>query len=158
MEYLVTYGWALLVLFVVLAYLLTSGAFSSNSFSTQECIFQPDLPCSPFILYKSGGSTILKFELTDGLGFPIEVYSVNYTVAGLGSSTRQTYQSSGYYDQPINPGQKFSFEHAFSGSTQPSPRDFRNIDVALAYMNCRANPCTGPYVVSGRISTAVEEG
>ena len=34
MEYLVTYGWALLILFVVVAYLLTSGAFSANSFAS----------------------------------------------------------------------------------------------------------------------------
>jgi hypothetical protein len=49
MEYLVTYGWALLALLIVVAVLLSSGVFSPNSFATQECTFQPDLPCSPFI-------------------------------------------------------------------------------------------------------------
>ncbi|MCX8195375.1 MAG: hypothetical protein N3G22_04705, partial [Candidatus Micrarchaeota archaeon] len=85
MEYLVTYGWALLALILVIALLYASGAFSSSAFLQPECTFQPDLPCSPYIIYtttlSSGAkATMLHYTLTNNLGFPIKIVEVNYTV------------------------------------------------------------------------------
>ncbi len=157
MEYLVTYGWALLVLFVVVAYLLTSGAFSANSFAAQECVFQPDLPCSPFVLYTQSGATVLKFTLTNGLGFPISISEINYTTTGIGSSGRRIYTGAVPSSTIIPSGARMSFTQIFSDDPQPAANDFRTIYVELTYSNCKNSPCSGPYVTSGRISAVVQK-
>lgn len=156
MEYLVTYGWALLALFVVIAYLLSTGAFSASSFSAQECTFQPDLSCSPYILFQqSSTSTALRFTLTNGLGFPINVTSVNYTVTNIGLDGKRVLAGA-VPPATVPSGAKMNFSMDFDGSTQPAARDFRTVLVSLEYVNCRNTPCSGPYVTSGRISATVQ--
>jgi len=159
MEYLMTYGWALLALFLVVAFLLSSGAFSFSSFSQQECTFQPDLPCSSYILYLSSpSSTALSFTLSNGLGFPIKLANVTYTAAGLGSSSRQTYTGTVDTSRIYKPGERMAFNYTFTGSPQPAQRDFKTIIVTLTYTNCRqGTPCTSNYTTSGRISAVVEK-
>ena len=156
MEYLVTYGWALLVLFVVVAYLLTSGAFSANSFASQECVFQPDLSCSPYVLYKDSGSTTLLFTLTNGLGFPINVSSINYTTTGIGASGRRVYPGTVPIGT-ITSGARMNFTQVFLDAPQPAANDFRTIYVEIAYRNCKNSPCSDTYVTSGRISAIVQQ-
>ena len=158
MEYLVTYGWALLVLFVVVAYLLTSGAFSANSFAAQECVFQPDLYCSPFVLYRDSGAggTTLLFSLTNGLGFPINVTSINYTTTGIGANGRRSYSGT-WPASTIQSGERMNFTRTFSDDPQPSFNDFRTIYVEMSYYNCKNSPCSGPYLTSGRISAIVSQ-
>jgi len=156
MEYLVTYGWALLILVVVVAYLLTSGAFSANSFAAQECVLQPDLSCSPYVLYREGDTTTLLFTLTNGLGFPIKITGVNYTTTGIGASGRMVYVGTPPTDK-VASGAGMNFEQIFSGGQQPPVGDFRTIYVELTYENCKKSPCSGPYSTSGRISAVVQK-
>jgi len=163
MEYLVTYGWALLALFLVIALLIASGAFSPNSFSTQECTFQPGLPCGPFILYSeldptgtSATQTVLMFNLANGLGFPINVTGVNYTVTDIGTEGKRKLAGN-FITKFVPQGASMNFTQNFSGSRQPSPKTFKSIYATISYLNCRVSPCTGPYHVSGRISAVVEQ-
>ena len=162
MEYLVTYGWALLALFLVIALLIASGAFSPNSFSTQECTFQPGLPCGPFILYMdsspgpTSGQAVVNFTLTNGLGFAINVTGVNYTATDLGKPGRNTLVGS-FSPRAVAPGGNVSFGQNFSGLRQPDPKTFKSLYATVSYINCRALPCSGMYYASGRISAIVEE-
>lgn len=162
MEYLVTYGWALLALFIVIAILLSSGAFSASSYAVQECTFQPDLPCPSFVLYKSGSgspNTTLQFSLANGLGFPIRVNNVTYTGTGLGDSGRNTYTGNLPAPSGIIPsGQRMNFTQNFSGALQPQIRDFKTIYVSITYSNCKGGVCRSNYTTSGRISTLIEKG
>ena len=143
MEYLVTYGWALLVLFVVVAYLLTSGAFSASSFAAQECVFQPDLHCSPFVLYTESGATVLQFTITNGLGFPIKISGINYTTTGIGASGRKVYPGS-VPGNAIPSGARMNFTGTFPGSPQPSANDFRTTQRAntkgFPVQDCHSSP------------------
>lgn len=158
LEYLVTYGWALLALMFVVAFLISTGAFSAGNFASQECTFQPGLPCSPYILYKQDGThTVLSFNLTNGLGFPINVTDVSYVATDLGTAGRQQYDDGLFPAKVIKSGEKFGFSYTFDGSRQPSPRDIRTILVGITYQNCRFSPCAGSYNTSGRV-TAVAEG
>ena len=165
MEYLVTYGWALLALFAVVAFLVSSGIFSSNSFMSQECTFQPDLPCPSSILYQNGTNTTLRFSLVNGLGFPINITNggVTYIATDVGLQGRQVYQG----DLPFAPGTiinsstYMNFTHTFNGTVQPGPGSGRQIIVNIAYQNCKTLPCTpanGNYTTSGRISAFVQRG
>ena len=156
MEYLVTYGWAILMLVLVIGLLVSSGAFSANSFSVQECTFQPGLPCSPYILYLNSTSdqTVLDFTLTNALGFPINVIGVNYTVTDLGASGYRTFAGD-FTPVSLQQGDNTSFSQNFSGTPQPAPNNFKTLYASVSYMDCRNSPCTGPYVASGRISAPV---
>ena len=160
MEYMVTYGWALLALFMVVAFLFSSGVFSTGSFSVQECVFQPDLPCSAFILYKtSSTSATLQFTLNNGMGVPINITKVSYSAFDLVENGRVDYPP-----VPLNPhssvpsGGKMNFTQSFSGSKAVSARDFRTLYVTLEYVICKPGfpACSGPYTTSGRVSAPVE--
>jgi len=162
MEYLVTYGWALLALFFVIALLIGSGAFSVNNFSSQECVFQPDIPCSSFIIYKENNpstgdlQTVIAFNISNGLGFPINITNLSYSASGWGGSGVTVFEG------PLSPvnlasGQSAAFSYNVTGSSQPSERDFKTVFVKLTYYNCKVPAdCTGPYVTTGRISSTVE--
>ena len=159
MEYLVTYGWALLALLFVIALLIGTGAFSVSNFSTSECTFQPDIPCSSFILYKeaaataAGEHTVLAFNISNGLGFPINITNVSYSVSGIGVSGNSVVNVPLANPISLKSGAYTGFEQVFDGSTQPSVKDFKTIYVYLTFYNCRSlsSNCTGPYVTSGRI-------
>jgi len=155
MEYLVTYGWAFLALFAVLAILFASGFFSSSSFSTPECVFQPDLPCNSFILYSTGSSSSnLGFTLSNGLGYKIKVTRMNYTTSDLGAYGKNS--TSVPVSLEIESGAQKSFLQQFSGPAQPEAGAVRTTYVGIEYLACKRDPCTGPYASSGRI-TAVQQ-
>ncbi|MCX8198252.1 MAG: hypothetical protein N3F07_03630 [Candidatus Micrarchaeota archaeon] len=160
MEYLVNYGWALLALFLVVAFLISSGAFSSSSFSAQECIFQPSLPCPSFIIYRQGSSNPaarLEFALVNGLGFPINISNVSYETSNLGQEGKKVWVGPLPSQPFLQPGARANFSMDFPGASQPSFRQFRTIHVSVSYYSCKTLPCTGPYTTSGRISSIVEE-
>ena len=71
MEYLMTYGWALVALVVVIAALMATGAFNPSYLIGEECTLQPDLSCGPHIMYLDGGEPVLKFRVNNGLGYDI---------------------------------------------------------------------------------------
>lgn len=156
MEYLVTYGWALLALLVVLVALVSSGIFSASHFISDECSFQPNLACSPFILYSSESSSTLQFYVQNGLGFPVKFVAVNATLASGGASPSPSF-SSGI----IKDGEKLNVSATFA----PLPRGSQQaLYVQLYYVNClsSADPaaCTdasGSYVASGRIVAKVQQ-
>jgi hypothetical protein len=69
MEYLMTYGWALIVLTVVIGVLFSMGVFNPQNYMSEECSFQPSLPCRGTYLIEEGKLTIV---LANGLGYDIE--------------------------------------------------------------------------------------
>ncbi|VVC02228.1 Uncharacterised protein [uncultured archaeon] len=157
MEYLVTYGWALLALFIVVAFLVSSDIFSPNSFVTQECTFQPDLPCPSSILYQNGSFTTLRFSIVNGMGFKINVTNATYTATNMGLQGRQVYSDPITNMNGVQSGRYMNFSHTFTGTQiQPQPRESRQVLVSITYYNCKNTPCTGPYTTSGRVSAFVE--
>ncbi|MGC9190792.1 MAG: hypothetical protein ACP5FR_02670 [Candidatus Micrarchaeia archaeon] len=51
MEYLMTYGWAILIIAIVLAALFSLGVFSSSSFTGTVCVASSGFLCSNPILH-----------------------------------------------------------------------------------------------------------
>ena len=169
MEYLVTYGWALIALFAVVAFLIASDAFSASNYATQECSFQPDLPCSSSMIALEttyNDPSTLWFSVTNGLGFRINVTNVTYTFSDLGISGRRTIDSATSGGElngvaigsaaAIPSGAYMNFTQSFVGSVQPKIHSTKQITATITYMNCKSSPCTGPYTTSGRISSRVE--
>jgi len=88
MEYLMTYGWAILVIVIVLSVLL----FYLPQFlkAPESCIFaQPGFSCSekrPAIYLDGDGNVNLAIEVFNSNGKPVEVHKILCTTAGVGNA------------------------------------------------------------------------
>ena len=58
MEYLLTYGWAFLIIAVVLAAMFELGLFNPGKFSGNECLLQAGFSCLNFFILPNGLLTI----------------------------------------------------------------------------------------------------
>ena len=106
MEYLMTYGWAILIIAVVLGALFSLGVFSGSSLLGTSCIASPGYLCQNPVLSTSGTLTVLVGQSTGATdynaifyvspqtssvgttGFPTTVYSC--APAGSTVSSGQT--------------------------------------------------------------------
>jgi hypothetical protein len=80
MEFLMTYGWALLVVIIVIAALAFFGLLNPSRFLPEKCEIAPGLTCVDYqataVTNGSGNFTIL---LNNGVGQNIEVEYINFT-------------------------------------------------------------------------------
>ena len=83
MEYLMTYGWAILVIAVILGALFQLGVFNTGRLGTSACIAQSGFICTSPLLNVSGNMSVVLGEI----GTPI-------TVTGVGCSSNSTQPSS----------------------------------------------------------------
>jgi hypothetical protein len=79
-EYLITYGWAILIMAVVLSALFFLGVFNPGIFAGQECLLPAGFSCSSFYLYPNGMLSLNLLQVTQS---PINV-------TAIGCSTNQT--------------------------------------------------------------------
>ena len=100
MEYLMTYGWAILVIIIVIAVLFYIGVLNPRNVTPSTCTFPPGISCASYKLIE--GSNPLKsgnLELTLGqaLGHPISITGLvctqetgapsNWDVSGFNTSS-----------------------------------------------------------------------
>ncbi len=73
-EYLTTYGWAVLLLVIVIGVIVTM--FSPSALIAEQCnIDKSNLPCNAQI-YNDGGEMVLKIAIANGFGYPIKLVSI----------------------------------------------------------------------------------
>ncbi len=84
MEYLMTYGWAILIIAVVLGALFSLGVFSGSSLLGTSCIASPGYSCSNPILNNAG---TLSFTFGQNTGSTI--YNVELACAATSTGTGQ---------------------------------------------------------------------
>lgn len=155
-EYIMTYGWALLAVVIVIGLLLTSGVFSIDYGFDEECNFGSKFPCASTI-YDGGSSTNIALSISNS--FPYAVNISNLTLF--------------YEDQLVvfrSPsGNSFLIE---SGSNQTFTGNLPSLEAIktkvkivgnFSYSSCASeisqDSCAGiPHVVSGRIISKVIEG
>lgn len=159
-EYLVTYGWALLLLVVVIAIILSTGVFNPSAFVGEECVIQPDIPCTGFQLYQSGSSTVLLLKVENRLGYTMLLDGASVTTNDVGEAGEKVWE--GRIDQgELGQGENTTIRFTFTGNKQPSPDAIERMHVALKYYSCarEVNPdCDASgnaHTVTGRITTRV---
>jgi hypothetical protein len=89
-EYLTTYGWALLVLVILVAVLFSSGLLSPNIALSEGCQFGPNVPCSFALIDQGGttGTTQISLRLFNGFAYKIRIISLELsTTDGSASFT-----------------------------------------------------------------------
>lgn len=75
LEFLTTYGWAILALLIVLGILVGSGMLSPTYFISEECNFGNNLGCT-FALYNAGGATTLSLKIHNSFPYAIKIKEI----------------------------------------------------------------------------------
>jgi hypothetical protein len=91
MEYLMTYGWAILIIAVVLTALYSLGLFSGSTLTGTSCVASPGFLCSAPVLSHSSGT--LSFQLGQTAGTSIS----NVAVACAATSNTLGYPNVGTF-------------------------------------------------------------
>ncbi len=73
MEFLMTYGWALLVVLVAIGSLTFYFGYDSSSFASETCFFGPGLSCSDMLVNEDS----ISLKVTNSLGKDITSFSVS---------------------------------------------------------------------------------
>jgi hypothetical protein len=119
-EYITTYGWALLALVIVIAVLLSSGILSPNYVISEECDFGTNAPCD-FALFNEGTATKMSLRVSNGFSYRINVSSLELkaddgsTVAWAGAAPPLLLESgesitlSGALSRTVAPGTVMRF-------------------------------------------------
>ncbi len=140
-EYLMNYGWALLVLAIVIGFMLFSGVFDPNYFVVEECYLGPSLTCQAQL---AGGSpSVLYFRITNAAGFPVKIHDIYFTGENMGASGYSTSTLS--LDYVLNNSVSKVTSMSFPGPSQPLKNSVRKIMVNVTYYICaeEVNPgCT----------------
>ena len=86
MEYLMTYGWAILIIAVVLAALDFLGVFNGNTFIGSSCLATPGYLCSnPVMTANANGPNLLSFNFEQDTGQTI--YDVSFACSASSNSS-----------------------------------------------------------------------
>jgi len=83
MEYLMTYGWAILIIAVVLAVLFALGLFNGNNIVTNSCIASPGFLCTGASYSHSNANITVTLGQSTGISW----VAVNFTFVPQGTPT-----------------------------------------------------------------------
>lgn len=164
-EYLVTYGWALLLLVAVIAIILSTGIFNPSYFISEECVLQPDLACTGHQFYRDGGTgdATLLMRVENRLGYKIRLDRVAIIANDLGSQGEVRKELD--VGRELDQGQNETFEFSFGGERQPPVDAMQRMRVELTYYSCAREvnaACEESeeylHTVAGRITARVAKG
>lgn len=73
LEFLTTYGWAILIVLVMIGALSYFGVTDPKKYLPDKCLFKSGLDCTDFIALDNTGQLQLRFTITNGMGESIEI-------------------------------------------------------------------------------------
>jgi len=167
-EYLVTYGWALLLLVAVIAIILSTGIFNPSYFISEECVLQPDIACTGYQMYRMGGDqeAVLIIGVENRLGYDMKLANVKITTNDLGVAGEQVWgprEDVGV--EVLRQGDNVTLTYRITGEKQPAVDSMQRMRVELTYYSCarEVNPTCEEkdeylHTVAGRITVRVAKG
>lgn len=150
-EYLMTYGWAIFALVIVLVVLLTSGILSPNYLISEECNLGTNLQCN-FALFNEGGSTRIVLEIFNGFPYPIRIDNL-----GLKTTDSGEYFSGFTDDVELDSGESAVYEGVLSGSAVPE-NTIKKFSANVTYVSCATElgpDCGEEHTITGRVTGRV---
>ncbi|MEM2974660.1 MAG: hypothetical protein QW112_03505 [Candidatus Micrarchaeia archaeon] len=90
LEYLVTYGWALILIFGIIV-LLYAYIFKPEFYVAESCDMAPGIECGTFTLVRSGNEMVLNLRLSNGMDFEIKPREINITAKDFLDAGEKTY-------------------------------------------------------------------
>ena len=110
LEFLMTYGWAILVVLVAVGALAYFGVLSPDKFLPSKCVLQPGIGCVDFKV--SGATNIISVVLQNSLGYDLSSITVKAENCGTDSAPATlTNGQKTTYDitcSPVLSGSKYS--------------------------------------------------
>ena len=79
-EYMTTYGWAILVLGIVLVLLFSSGIFSPTYLISEECTIGTKLICNA-IIFQDGDALRIAINASNGFGYMIKIKNIDIVLS-----------------------------------------------------------------------------
>ena len=153
-EYLTTYGWALLALVIVFAALFASGALTPNYLVSQECTFGTNFQCQS-ALFDQGSASKLNIQFFNGFPYKVKIDSV--TVVSEDGTRQVSWTPDLSSGVELESGTNTTLYGTLSGSKLPSgaiERFYGNI----TYVSCapELGGCTdSTHTITGRITAKV---
>ena len=136
MEFLMTYGWAILVVLAAIAALAYFGVLSPEKFLPEKCVLQPGLACSS----RKVETSQITLIISNGLGRTITINSI-----AVGAC-------SGSFNETMLSGDDHKFVIGGSCSNGPPKEKFKG-DITLVYTEKDSGLSKTAY---GNINTKVE--
>jgi len=152
-EYIMTYGWAILALVIVLGILFGSGVLNPTYLVSEECDLGSNFPCN-FIVFNQAGQTKISMEIYNG--FPYEVQITSLTIEQKDTGSVFTGLGSGR----IESGDKIPLQGTFSGAELPAG-SMEKFSISLNYVSCapevsEGDGCsTSEHTISGKLVARV---
>jgi hypothetical protein len=150
-EYLMTYGWVVLALVIVIGVLFSTGIFSPNYMAADECNFGNNLKCSA-TLFNEGGHTKIIMNVFNGFPYGVKV-------TGVALSTQDGKQQFVGFDSGMNisSGENVSFR---ADITPAFPEgSVKRFVGNLTYVSCApelGTECSSvEHLASGRVTSSI---
>jgi hypothetical protein len=140
LEYMMTYGWAILIIVIVAVILYSMGIFNPSSSITTTITGFQSLGVTQANCINSVNNQILELYITNKVGYPINITSINVT----GNNGLKVTQVVGSI---LNPGASSSFY--VNGACNKSS-SFYSGSATITYTE-PGQPLTGPYVSTGSL-------
>ena len=155
LEFVTTYGWAMLIIAIVIAILAVYvGPRVNASKIPFQCNIQPGIPCTGATLlgYNSTVGGLRYFiSITNNLGLPIlfASKSIRISVDNIGSTGTSNYIGI-CRPSEVYPGGIAICNVTIPGSVEPSIGSDVRVNFNLSYSICQSGTCTGNYIATGQ--------
>ncbi len=128
-EYLMTYGWAILALIIVVSALLATGVLSPNYLVSEECNLGTNFPCN-FIIYNEGGETKISIDVYNGFPYRVEIKDFSIEQRDSGAVFEG-------FDRNVRveSGGSHNYQGTFSGPAMQESA-IKRFSVSLTYVSC----------------------
>ncbi|MEM4397447.1 MAG: hypothetical protein QW757_02355 [Candidatus Woesearchaeota archaeon] len=149
MEFLMTYGWAILVVIAAIAALAYFGVLDPARLLPERCQFPAGMDCIDKAAIDGTADTVT-IALRNNIGFTTQIDSATASVGSC--ATTQVDTGSGYVDLPVNVSNNEVFRLRFSGCSLNTGDKFDG-QVTVTYTNIESglqNKAVGD--VRGRVA------
>ncbi len=152
-EFLTTYGWALLLIGITIAVIaIFTGSGSFSHYTSLQCNIQPSFPCEGAIIsaYSSTKSITFTLSFKNKLNQPIKFAAngIKLTVTNIGLSGENNYLGICNPDKASN-GATVLCTVSIPGTVQPSLDTKIETRFMLYYSICSETICSGNYQSTG---------
>lgn len=147
-EYLMTYGWAVLVLSIVIVVLFAGGFLSPEGTVKEYCLFPPQITCNAFISYYWHNDIIFKMNMTNNFGYNIKITKIILRYKSVNIEKQ--------INQNLEQGKTKIISFKFSNIKPPANRLAR-YEIIFYYRPCPVEfqNCEDEYKITGNILSYV---
>jgi hypothetical protein len=155
-EYLSTYGWAILVVFLAIVLLISMGIFSEKRVYNEDCTIQPNLVCEKFYATTDGQNLNFAFLVNNGMGFPILIQKITIWPAGA-TAGRVIAENQNVY---LKTGEKrfFVANNIPYLNNKIEPNTIQKLNLEVEYKTCKDKDETNCKNSAASLTTYITQG